>query len=1159
MKRLSSRSSSEHLVLCVFFSLLLGVADSTTSSPTISTVRTTIKPPEDVSELRVVNQTENSITLEWKKVDGIATYQLRYDDNGTPKIENISDTNPTVQHVVSKLTAGTLYNFTIFTMNGDLTSKGHSFDAATAPQNVKNLKVVNQNETSLTLRWDKVNGIGSYILVLNEKNMTIDASATSYTISSLTSGTEYIITFFTKFSDVLSSGVKIPAATAPQNVQNLKVKNQNETSITLQWSKVDGIDSYILVPDKEEDMPIDKSQESYTISDLESMTEYSFTLFTVFETVRSSGERLTAATAPQNVKDLTVVTQNETSLTLRWDKVNGIDSYILVLNEKNMTIDASATSYTISSLTSGTEYIITFFTEFSDVLSSGVKIPAVTAPQNVQNLKVENQNETSITLRWDKVDGISGYFLVTNTEEKTIGASEMSYTISDLESMTEYSFTLFTQFRNVNSSGESLTAVTAPRQVQNGKATTQTETSITLAWDTVTGIDHYIVVTHTGDKTINASEVPYTISGLMSGTEYKVTVIAVFKEVRSAAVILTVATVPPAVEQVEVIERTLTAITLRWISNNTNWTYVVKTDPQALDNVSILGDLVRVFVVGLKPGTKHTFNVITVLEGEHYRHRSEPFTVDVPTVIDCSAINWRRSSTSIEATVDGVFTTATLKDKTGSLIAANKTVSFNGLYPGETYQISLEYEVDAAKSFSQCEQSLTLFPSDPVGRCEYAASGYSVRVVWEEPHGVCTQAEVSISGTETLFDCKTQFGVVTGFQPAKTYKVSLVLLSGDERSRNNYVFNCHTDPRGVIAGSVMGVLIFLVICVALFIFLRRPDMIRGKKSIFGGSRPPTVKAKVIPVTKFQDHFSKLSADENRGFSLEYASLSHVGADQSQNVATQPENKARNRFTNVLPYDSNRVKLTASASTGSSDYINASYMPGYNSSRDYIATQGPLPGTVGDFWRMIWEQQVKGVVMVTNCVELGRTKCEQYWPPVHQSRPFGELVVTTTSEQKEPNWTLRTFGVTNKNTSEERTVEHFHFTAWPDHGVPQNTEILLDFRERVRQHIGRNGGRTPTVVHCSAGVGRTGTIIALDVLLQQLESEQAVGINSFVHRMRLSRPYMVQTESQYVFLHQCILDSLRTRERIDEHIYENTNNMIYVNATALQEFHQHNQN
>uniref|UniRef100_A0A3Q0SEF5 protein-tyrosine-phosphatase n=1 Tax=Amphilophus citrinellus TaxID=61819 RepID=A0A3Q0SEF5_AMPCI len=355
-------------------------------------------------------------------------------------------------------------------------------------------------------------------------------------------------------------------------------------------------------------------------------------------------------------------------------------------------------------------------------------------------------------------------------------------------------------------------------------------------------------------------------------------------------------------------------------------------------------------------------------------------------------------------------------------------------------------------------------------------------------------------------------------------------------------------PLGVIAGSVFAVLLFgLLVALVVFIFLKRPHIIRWDEHYFCYV---LFIFRAISAAVFPDHFHQLCLDDNRGFSEEYEGLAPVGTEQTRKTALLPENKAKNRFTNVLPYDWCRVKLTTLDPNGTSDYINANYMPGYNSNREYIATQGPLPSTVNDFWRMIWEQRVKRIVMVTNCTEGGRTKCEQYWPADRNPCPYKELQVTIRSEQHEPNWTLREF--------KERTVKHFHFTAWPDHGVPQGTEVLIQFRGLVRQHIEREGGNAPTVVHCSAGVGRTGTIIALDVLLQQLEREHAVGINAFVHKMRLNRPYMVQTESQYFFLHQCIMDSLQPKEMNEENVYENAD-MIYVNATALQELRRQNAN
>ncbi|KAM7370884.1 hypothetical protein PAMP_010394 [Pampus punctatissimus] len=396
-----------------------------------------------------------------------------------------------------------------------------------------------------------------------------------------------------------------------------------------------------------------------------------------------------------------------------------------------------------------------------------------------------------------------------------------------------------------------------------------------------------------------------------------------------------------------------------------------------------------------------------------------------------------------------------------------------------------------------------------------------------------------------------EYITIDGLQPAKTYEVSIALLSGTLKSWTPYVFQCRTDPRGVIAGSVIAILLFgVLVCLAVFILLKRPHIISRKKEFIGVSRLSNKKRKAVSVAKFPDHVYQLSMDENRGFSVEYESLLPVGTEQTRNVALLPENKAKNRFTNVLPYDWCRVKLSTSNHSGTSDYINASYMPGYNSNREYIATQGPLPATVNDFWRMIWEQRVKSIVMVTNCTEGGRIKCEQYWPTDSHTCLYGELKVTISSEQQDANWTLREFRMKHRNTSEEYTVKHFHFTAWPDHGVPECTKVLIQFRELIRQHIMREGTREPTVVHCSAGVGRTGTIISLDVLLQQLEQERAVDINAFVHKLRLSRPHMVQTESQYIFLHQCIMDCLQPNEKPEDNIYEN---VIYANATALQDF------
>ncbi|XP_007239831.3 receptor-type tyrosine-protein phosphatase H [Astyanax mexicanus] len=218
------------------------------------------------------------------------------------------------------------------------------------------------------------------------------------------------------------------------------------------------------------------------------------------------------------------------------------------------------------------------------------------------------------------------------------------------------------------------------------------------------------------------------------------------------------------------------------------------------------------------------------------------------------------------------------------------------------------------------------------------------------------------------------------------------------------------------------------------------------------------------------------------------------------------------------------------------------MPGYGiDSRQYIAAQGPLASMVGDFWRMVWEQKSQVIVMLINCTESARIKCEQYWPENRSPCAYGNLMISVQSEQKVKSWTVREFSVKDTVSSDERKVHHFQFTAWPHIGVPCDTEELMQFRGIVRQHIESFSSTGPTVVHCSAGVDRTGVFIALDTVLQQLEKEKAISIAACVHRMRLNRPLMVQTEDQYVFLHQCVMDLLQSKNNfISKSAYENPN-------------------
>ncbi|XP_033963190.1 receptor-type tyrosine-protein phosphatase H-like isoform X2 [Pseudochaenichthys georgianus] len=1134
---------------------------------------TAVTAPLNTENVKSVEQTETSITLRWKNVDATFNYTLVIKGE---EMNVTATADPEVKHTIPDLTNGTKYNFQLFTVFEYARSTGVNLTAVTAPLNAEGFKSLAQTETSITLRWKNVDATFNYTLVINGEEMNVPASADTeakHTIPDLTNGTKYNFQLFTVFEYARSTGVNLTAVTAPLNAEGFKSLAQTETSITLGWKNVDATFNYTLVINGEEmNVPASADTEAkHTIPDLTNGTKYNFQLFTVFEYARSTGVNLTAVTAPLNTENVKSVEQTETSITLRWKNVDATFNYTLVINGEEMNVPASADTevkHTIPDLTNGTKYNFQLFTVFEYARSSGVNLTAVTAPLSAGGFRTVTQNETSITLQWDKVDDIINYTLGLNGKEIIVTPTadiEVKHTIPDLTNGTKYNFQLFTVFEYAKSTGVNLTAVTAPLSAGGFQTVTQNETSITLRWDKVDAILNYRLGLDGKEFNVTGSdntEVKHTTSKLTSGAKYNFQLFTVFVDVKSTAVNLTAVTVPSTVDSVHVTERSVTNITLMWQRMKNDWDYRLEMNGE---NRTILQsrtmDEVSHSIPNLEPGTEYPFRVITLFSGLS-SIAYEGFTV---TGIDCANGNWHVTTSSIQGTVRGLFSSAQASNTSTQMNGStgNSSVSFSGLYPGATYNVTLQYEKNDT-TFEQCRHTVTIVPPYLRSSCEYSAAGYSMSIIWNKPEGIWTSVEVNVTGkTHKKLENGEHSLEISGFLPARKYEVSIASVSGDVRSDELFVFSCLTDPRGVIAGSFFAVLIFAVLaCLVVFIFLKRPDIIR-KKQFIGGSRQSKEKSKAFPVAKFPDHFYQLGVDENRGFSQEYESLIPVGTDQTRNAATLPENKPRNRFNNVLPYDWCRVKLDTPNPNGNSDYINASYMPGYNSSKDYIACQGPLPTTVNHFWRMIWEQRVRGIVMVTNCTEGGRTKCEQYWPADSTPVPQGELIVTLRSERQEPDWTLREFRVKNRNNSEERTVKHFHFTAWPDHGVPEGTEVLIQFRGLVRRHIERDGAGAPTVVHCSAGVGRTGTIMALDVLLQQLEKERAVGINGFVHKMRLSRPHMVQTESQYMFLHHCIMDCLQPHENTEENIYENTEeniyenteDMIYANATALREFPQ----
>ncbi|XP_052695995.1 receptor-type tyrosine-protein phosphatase epsilon-like [Crassostrea angulata] len=284
----------------------------------------------------------------------------------------------------------------------------------------------------------------------------------------------------------------------------------------------------------------------------------------------------------------------------------------------------------------------------------------------------------------------------------------------------------------------------------------------------------------------------------------------------------------------------------------------------------------------------------------------------------------------------------------------------------------------------------------------------------------------------------------------------------------------------------------------------------------------------IPIDKLEIVIAEKRKNDNEGFRKEYAAIPR-GELHSCEFGKKPENVPKNIYKTTFPYDHSRVVLD-NQSSEHSDYINANYIEGANRQKEYIATQGPKSNTLGDFWRMIWQENVSSVVMVTNLVKGEKVKCNKYWPDKDNHALYGPVQVTLMEEKEYACFTTRQLSVLHKKLKCTRVVTQYHYTAWPDHGVPEPL-CLLTFHNHVIT-TSANNSQSPTIVHCSAGVGRTGTYIALDALFQIGKKTGKVNVAEFVAKMRQNRVLMVQTYEQYITIYLALNEVFKAPVKLD---------------------------
>uniref|UniRef100_A0A3B3RB05 protein-tyrosine-phosphatase n=1 Tax=Paramormyrops kingsleyae TaxID=1676925 RepID=A0A3B3RB05_9TELE len=1060
---------------------------------------------------------------------------------------------------LTNVTLGENYTFNINASFGNV-SYSVTLYSYTYVNPLTNLRVVNQTTGSIGISWDLQPNVTSaaFSYSVSYNNSIINTTSKSALLQDLQPGTPYNISVMIVIPQSTSQ-VTVRAYTRPDVIRNLTVTAVSTTSVSLSWAPPVGNAAFysVLWNDSSTQQNTTSLNTSITISNLTAGTQYTFSVTAIAGDNQAAGAPTSLSQYTNLPKPSCSVSNRGTnnSIDVTWTALVGhVEHY--VVNLTSQYIEASMIStcclQSINDLAAGTVYNATVIAISGPVLAISDPCSNATYPNEPGTIIITNKTVSSISLTWSPAvppERQFNYIVSYETSSRyTMTVSTNSATLSSLLSGTPYNISVIT-VGPLNLTSKPVwkyLVTTLPGSVQGLQVFNTSMTAITLNWSQPMDYNGYqYMVMKNGTIIKNISAVILYVDGLSPGTCYPFSVITLAADgTGSAGVNVTGCTdaAPPEVFKCDGPNGGDANINISWQNPAGNYNGY---------EITIVGVNVNVSTSMIAGHTSFTwFNLAY----------STTYTVMIMTV------GPGKNSTKVSISCKTGVTVPSMINVTSSVLSPSQ-VSYNRFVltlqssifdnsHGHITHVGVLVAIDGNTSDKQyLSKSYDVWNANKVGA--YLA-------VVNEFQGGTSRASQADQISITVGDNSLWNAYQNGaLQPTQNYRYSIVAFTSLILN-NNFVdisqsFFSLSGPAsttlpqnpaviGGAVGGVLAVLVILIIAVIIGVFFWRRKQPRREITEIPIQ---SMRAKVsmpIRMEDFETYYRKQRANSNCGFAEEFEDLKSVGVAQSKNSALILENKGKNRYNNVLPYDFSRVKLSVLRGAHD-DYINANYMPGYFSRKEFVAAQGPLACTVSEFWRMIWEQNVHTLVMLTRCNEQGRVKCEEYWP--QKSKHFDNISVTITSSIVLEDWTIRDFDVKNVKTAEIRSVRQFHFTAWPDHGVPQTTELLINFRHLVREHMDQYSRNCPTVVHCSAGVGRTGTFIAIDRLIYQIERESIVDVFGTIHDMRMHRPLMVQTEEQYVFLNQCAMDIIKSRTGTNvDLIYQNTAALaIYENVNS----------
>ncbi|XP_057692294.1 receptor-type tyrosine-protein phosphatase eta isoform X2 [Corythoichthys intestinalis] len=1118
--------------------------------------------PNPPGPVRVDLQTVHSINFTWNPPDDMDHNQYNFSVKGV-------SIGPQKWFFLSGLQSGTSNSISVVTI-GVLGYRSTEVQATnyTRPYPVTELEAeeITTGSVSLTWKQPEMKSDYSYTVLVANGSDPLKVTTLNANISGLVSGSNYTFSVFARAGDgtLADPGIK-SVFTRPYEIPNLKADTINSSAVRLVWGNPQQhrpdytfrVETTVCASQNE------SLGDNFTvISELNPGTRCTICVFVqAADGIESKPRCISQYTMPEAVQLGMSSQGSNMSILVLWKTPPGnVELYSVHLNGSS-TVQSQEVNWTDNSLlfedlSAGSLYSAKVISHSGPFNASSEFVTNATFPNQPGKIEIVSKTTNSIEAMWTEpllMNHTQFYYRLTiaPTEgNRSVNTSNMSHTFDELLPGTPYNISVATVgvlgFRSQGIHANSVT--TRPLRVPL-LYTSAKEENITVKWlraDDYKEGYRYLLSWESSDWPVNGSIVTnqtmHTVGNLVPGSRYNFSVISETRDGTQSAP--------------------------KWISNCTDASPVRELACDGPDTPDA-----KLILSWTKPsGLFHDFRIninnAEVIRGTNACNQSCSRTISdlkhyTSYHVTMETLSCGQPASPVSLHCKSGITDPPIPESYESLVSEKGivyngfTIQINSSLLNETNGPIAQFGVLVTENF---DESDTADMKQHLGKTyqEWIEKKTRVYLATVKERKVKTRIHDEALSVH-IGDGSKWKGYTNGeLRGNRRYHYAIVLFTrlipdGDLVNKASMasitkfisVEKLPQDPAVISAavGTSLGIFSVLFIVLIGFVIYWR----RLSKKESSDIQIHSMRSAAVKLEDYEAYYKKQKADSNCGFAEEFEDLRPVGTNQSRSSALIQENKAKNRYNNVLPYDHSRVKLSIIHGSPYDDYINANYMPGYNSKKEFIAAQGPLAGTVKDFWRMIWEKNVHSLVMLTRCNEQGRVKCEQYWHST--SKHFEYIRVTTTSEIPLDDWTIRDFDIKNVKTAETRSVRQFHFTAWPDHGVPETTELLIGFRHLVREHMDQYSTNSPAVVHCSAGVGRTGTFIAIDRLLFQIERENVVDVYGVVHDLRMHRPLMVQTEDQYVFLNQCAMDIIRSRTGTNvDLIYQNTAALsIYENV------------